>query len=186
LSALRATSVPEPSELEVRISPMRRRHLRSVLRIEAQVYPRPWSFGLFVSELGQRASRCYLVAHVGRTVVGYAGMLDSVGDGHITNVAVDPAWHRNHIGTRLLLALAREGRTRGLRNLTLEVRVSNHGAQALYRRFGFVPAGIRKDYYPETPEDALIMWAHDIDQPPYAERLAAIEAAVPGRTRVEG
>jgi ribosomal-protein-alanine N-acetyltransferase len=66
------------------------------------------------------------------------------------------------------------------------VRVSNQAAQALYRRFGFVPAGIRKDYYPETPEDALIMWAHDIDQPPYAQRLAAITAALPGRTRVDG
>jgi ribosomal-protein-alanine N-acetyltransferase len=184
VSALRAPAA-EPDGLEVRISTMRRRHLRAVLRIEAQVYPRPWSFGLFVSELGQRSSRCYLVAHVGRTLVGYAGMLDSVGDGHITNVAVDPAWHRHHVGTRLLLALAREGRARGLHNLTLEVRVSNHGAQALYRRFGFVPAGIRKDYYPETPEDALIMWAHDIDQAAYAQRLEAIEAAVPGRTRVE-
>ena len=175
-----------PDELHVRISPMRRRHLRAVLRIEAQVYPRPWSFGLFVSELSQKGTRCYVVAHVGRTLVGYAGMLQTLDDAHVTNIAVDPAWHRHGIGARLLLTLVREAQARGLRHVTLEVRVSNHGAQALYRRFGFVPAGIRKDYYPETPEDALVMWAHDIDTPAYAERLAAIEASVRGSTSVEG
>jgi [ribosomal protein S18]-alanine N-acetyltransferase len=66
------------------------------------------------------------------------------------------------------------------------VRMSNSGAQALYQRFGFVPAGIRKGYYHETREDALVMWANDIDTPAYAERLAAIERGVPGSTVVEG
>lgn len=173
---------PGPHDLVVDITPMRRRHLRSVLRIEAQVYPRPWSYGLFVSELALRTSRAYVVARVDGTVVGYAGLMLVVGDGHVTTIAVDPRWHRHKIGTRLLLALARAAIARGAENLTLEVRVGNTGAQELYRRFGFVPAGIRKGYYTETNEDALIMWANDVATEDYAARLAAIEAAVPGRT----
>lgn len=176
----------DPAGLEVRISPMRRRHLRSVLRIEAQVYPRPWTFGLFLSEIGQRATRLYVVARVGGEVVGYAGIFKTVDDGHITTVAVDPAWHRHGIATRMLLALARGAIQRGCVNLTLEVRMSNSGAQALYQRFGFLPAGVRKGYYPETGEDALVMWANDVNTPAYAARLAAIERAVPGTTIVEG
>jgi ribosomal-protein-alanine N-acetyltransferase len=176
----------DPGTLEVRITPMRRRHLRSVIRIEQQVYPRPWTFGLFLSEIGQRASRLYVVARVGGEVVGYAGLFRAMDDGHITTVAVDPAWHRHGIATRMLLALARGAIDRGCVNLTLEVRMSNSGAQALYQRFGFVPAGVRKGYYPETGEDALVMWANDVDRPEYAARLAGIEAGVPGTTVIDG
>jgi ribosomal-protein-alanine N-acetyltransferase len=176
----------DPGALEVRITPMRRRHLRSVIRIEQQVYPRPWTFGLFLSEIGQRASRLYVVARVGGEVVGYAGLFRAMDDGHITTVAVDPAWHRHGIATRMLLALARGAVDRGCVNLTLEVRMSNSGAQALYQRFGFVPAGVRKGYYPETGEDALVMWANDVDRPEYAARLTGIEADVPGTTVIDG
>ncbi|HZM31839.1 MAG TPA: ribosomal protein S18-alanine N-acetyltransferase [Acidimicrobiales bacterium] len=177
---------PDPEDLEVRLTAMRRRHLRGVLRIEQQVYPRPWTFGLFLSEIGQRATRLYLVARVRGEVVGYAGLFRAVDDGHITTVAVDPAWQRHGIATRMLLALARGAEERGCVNLTLEVRMSNTGAQALYQRFGFVPAGVRKGYYPETGEDALVMWANDIDAPPYAARLASLERTVPGRTVIDG
>jgi [ribosomal protein S18]-alanine N-acetyltransferase len=183
----RALRLPgDPDALEVRITPMRRRHLRGVLRIEQQVYPRPWTFGLFLGEISQRASRVYLVARVGSEVVGYAGMFRAVDDGHITTVAVDPAWQRNGVATRMLLALARAALDRGCRNLTLEVRMSNSGAQALYQRFGFVPAGVRKGYYPETGEDALVMWANEVDTEAYAARLSEIESGIPGRTVIEG
>jgi ribosomal-protein-alanine N-acetyltransferase len=180
------TPAAEPRRLAVRIAPMRRRHLRGVIRIEQQVYPRPWTFGLFLSEIGQRGTRLYVVARVGSDVVGYAGLFQAVDDGHITTVAVDPAWQRHGIATRMLLALARGAIERGCANLTLEVRMSNSGAQALYQRFGFVPAGVRKGYYPETREDALIMWANDIETPAYAQRLADIERDIPGDTIVEG
>src|SRR6516225_5293559 len=104
--------------LDVQILPMRRRHLRTVVRIEGQVYPRPWTHSLFVSELALRSTRAYFVAKVGRDVVGYAGLMMSMTDGHVTTIAVDPAWHRHGIGTRLLLALAREGVERGATALT--------------------------------------------------------------------
>jgi [ribosomal protein S18]-alanine N-acetyltransferase len=171
--------------VDVQLVAMRRRHLRSVLRIEALVYPRPWTLGLFLSELGLRTSRVYLVARVGGQVVGYCGLMLTAGEGHITTVAVDPEWHRRGIATRMLLALARAGREKGATGLTLEVRTSNTAAQELYRRFGFAPAGIRKGYYVETNEDAIIMWVHDVDLPAYAERLDAIEATVPGTTTID-
>jgi ribosomal-protein-alanine N-acetyltransferase len=174
-----------PADLEVTIGPMRRRHLRSVVRIEQAVYPRPWSMGLFMSELGYRGSRVYIVVRVGSTVVGYGGVMLVGEDGHVTTLAVDPAWHRQRLGTRLLLTLARAAIDRGAEHLTLEVRASNHAAQELYRAFGFAPAGIRKGYYVETKEDAIIMWANDVDTPAYAERLATLDATIPGTTRYE-
>jgi ribosomal-protein-alanine N-acetyltransferase len=174
----------DPSALEVHLVPMRRRHLRSVLRIESQVYPRPWSLSLFLSELALRTSRYYLVARVDGLVVGYAGLMFTGDDGHVTTIAVDPAWRRVKIGSRLLVELARAARQRGARNLTLEVRITNAGAQAMYERFGFANAGIRKNYYIETNEDALVMWAEHIDEPEFEATLAAIEAAIPGTTVV--
>jgi ribosomal-protein-alanine N-acetyltransferase len=177
-----ALRIPDPAELQVAIGPMRRKHLRSVQRIEQQVYPRPWSMGLFMSELGYRGSRVYVVARVGPTVVGYGGLMLVADDGHVTTLAVDPAWHRHKIGTRLLHTLAQAAVARGAQQLTLEVRASNHSAQALYRAFGFAPAGVRKGYYVETNEDAIIMWAHDVAEPAYADRLAALAGALPGRT----
>jgi len=173
-----------PPSPPVRIGPMRRRHLRSVLRIEEQVNPRPWSLSLFLSELRYSESRAYLVARVGTEVVGYAGLMLAAGDGHVTNVGVDPDHRRHGIATRLLLELARRALEEGAEALTLEVRVTNTAAQALYRRFGFVPAGVRKGYYPApgANEDALIMWATDIDTPEYRARLLEIERALPTPT----
>jgi [ribosomal protein S18]-alanine N-acetyltransferase len=176
----------DPTQLTVSITAMRRRHLRSVLQIEQQVYPRPWTLGLFLSELGQRSTRIYLVARVNHRVVGYIGMLRSIDDGHVTTIAVDPAWHRRGIASRLLAASARAAVARGCKNLTLEVRVSNKGAQELYRRFGFAPAGVRKGYYPDNGEDALVMWANDVDSPGYARRLAEIDSNIEGFTVIEG
>ena len=175
----------DPGPLDVHLTPMRRRHLRTVLRIETEVYPRPWTMNLFVSELGMRSSRSYYVAKVGPTVVGYSGLMLIVEDAHVTTIAVDPAWQRHQIGTRLLLNIARDARDRGARHLTLEVRVSNEPAQNMYRTFGFRPAGIRKGYYAETNEDALVMWADDIDQPEYLERLLKIESGIRGTTTMD-
>ena len=176
----------DPGAVEVVVTPMRRRHLRGVLRIENQVYPRPWTLGLFMSELGFRNSRVYVVAKVGNAVTGYAGLMLVEPDAHVTTIAVDPMWHRRSIGSRLLVVLAHQAVTLGAQNLTLEVRMGNTGAQALYQRFGFAPAGVRKGYYAETNEDALVMWANDIHLPDYAARLDAIESALPSPTLVEG
>jgi len=157
---------------------MRRRHLKSVIAIEQRIFPSPWSLALYLGELSQPATRAYYVARVGNDVVGYAGMMMVVGEAHITNIGVAPEWQRRGVGRRLLDQLAREARRRSAQNLSLEVRMSNIGAQELYREFGFVPAGIRKNYYAEVNEDALIMWAYDIDTDEYSRRLEAIEARI--------
>ncbi len=176
---------PEAPELLVHVVPMRRRHLRAVLRIEAETHPRPWSLSLFMSEMALRSSRAYYVARVDGLVVGYAGLMMNGDEGHISTIAVDPNWHRRKIGTRLLLVAAREAVRRGALALTLEVRMSNRGAQELYRAFGFRPAGVRKNYYAETNEDALIMWAEDVNEAAYSRRLDAVELSVPGQTIVD-
>jgi ribosomal-protein-alanine N-acetyltransferase len=176
---------PVPDDLEVHLVPMRRRHLRSVLRIEAQVYPRPWSLSLFLSELALRSTRVYTVARAHGTVVGYSGLMLTGPDAHVTTIAVDPEYHRHGVGTRLLANMARQALDRGAHHLTLEVRMSNRPAQALYQKFGFLPAGVRKNYYVETNEDALVMWADDIDSEAYLERLDRIEAAIPGTTVID-
>jgi ribosomal-protein-alanine N-acetyltransferase len=183
--AARAPS-PAPSSPEVHLVPMRRRHLRAVMRIEAQVYPRPWSLPLFIGELSLRSTRSYTVARVGGVVVGYSGLMQAGEDAHVTTLAVDPAWHRRGIGSRLLIHMVRTAVAAGADHLTLEVRVSNEPAKALYRRFGFYPAGVRKNYYVETNEDALVMWADEIQEPDYARRLDDIEATLPGPTVLEG
>lgn len=167
----------------VRIVPLRRRHLRRVMRIERQVYPKPWTPGVFQGELAiLDGTRHYVGAWVGRTLVGYAGLMRTLDEGHVTNIAVDPEWHRHRVGTRLLCTLAWWARANGCTALTLEVRVSNEAAQAMYRRFGFAPAGIRQRYY-ENTEDAIVMWAHDVDGPEYGDRLDGLLAGVPGTTQ---
>ena len=157
------------------IVPMKRRHLKAVVTMEQAIFPSPWSISLYLSELSQPANRAYYVARSDGEVIGYAGLMLAVGEGHVTTIGVSQEWQRRGVGRMMLMTLARTAIERGAEDLTLEVRVSNTGAQALYHEFGFVPAGIRKNYYAEVHEDAIIMWAHGIQTDAYAERLSAIE-----------
>ena len=157
------------------IAPMRHWHLRDVHSIDTKVYPRPWSLALWRQEIAMLDSRHYIVAENGGCVVGHAGIMYVMNEGHVTTVAVDPQWQGHRIATRLMSALCHHACTRKTSALTLEVRVSNERAIALYRRFGFAPSGVRKNYYSEINEDALVMWAHDIDQPAFVARLQAID-----------
>jgi [ribosomal protein S18]-alanine N-acetyltransferase len=158
---------------------MRRRHLRGVMAIERQVYARPWSPNLFVAEMTETSNRCYLVARVDKTVVGYGGLICYGDEAHVTNIAVDPQQHRLGIGTRLLHELLTEAIGMGGHAVSLEVRVTNWGAQRLYGRFGFRPVGIRRNYYQELHEDALIMWTDDIRTTAFTRRLDEIAADMP-------
>jgi [ribosomal protein S18]-alanine N-acetyltransferase len=184
VGGIRRARQPEGAPV-VHLAPMRRRHLRQVLRIEARVYPRPWSLTLFMSELSLRSTRVYYVARIDGTTVGYCGLMLTGEEAHVTTIAVAPEWHRHKVGTRLMLQMATVARERGAHQLSLEVRMGNTGAQALYHRFGFQPAGIRKNYYTETNEDALVMWASDIDSAEYRQRLDARAAELDGPTVVD-
>ena len=186
LSASASASTPAihtgsspPPPVEVVIAPMRTKDLRGVLRIEESVFPQAWSHRLFVEELSQRTSRAYRSAWVGRTIVGFAGQMFIDDESHVNNIAVDPSWQGRGLGAVILADLVRTALDRGARHLTLEVRVGNDPAIALYRRFGMAPVGVRRNYYPETGDDALVMWVRDIDSDGYVDRLAAIEATRP-------
>jgi ribosomal-protein-alanine N-acetyltransferase len=167
---------PETQYIDVEITKFRRRHLRKVLIIETRVYPRPWSASLFLSELAQRSTRSYIVARNEGEVVGYAGMMFTGLESHITNIAVDPTFHGHKVGTRLLLTLITEAIARGAETISLEVRVSNLAAQSMYEKFGFAVVGTRKGYYIETKEDAFVMVAEGAGSTDYRMRLAGIRA----------
>lgn len=150
------------------IREMNRHDIPAVATLEQAIYTTPWSVRVFYDELALD-NRRYIVAEDDGVVVGYGGMLVVEDDGHITTLAVDPLARRQRLGTRLMVALIDAGLLAGVSHLTLEVRMSNDGAQALYERFGFAPVGLRKNYYRD--EDALVMWANDIDGVEYQARL---------------
>ncbi|MDI9485533.1 MAG: ribosomal protein S18-alanine N-acetyltransferase [Bacillota bacterium] len=126
--------------------------------VERKSFTTPWSRNIFVSELTRNDNAIYIVAEVGERIVGYAGIWIILDEGHITNIAVEPNYRRRGIGQGLMDVLTAEAVKRGVVAMTLEVRVTNYGAQALYEKLGFVPNGIRKEYYQDDKEDALIMW----------------------------
>lgn len=146
------------------IEPMRIERLDEVLAIERDCFSIPWSRESFQQELADNKIATYVVATTvaspGGKIAGYAGMWHVVTEGHITNIAVGPAFRRQGVGSLLLghfIALAVE---KNMIGLTLEVRVGNEGAITLYHRHGFVVEGIRKNYYADTREDAVIMWKY--------------------------
>lgn len=132
--------------------------LDEVMEIEEASFTSPWSLASFMHELLQNPRALYLVATSGGRVVGYAGLWLIIDEGHITNIAVHPDYRRTGVAQRLIATLAEIGCSQGIKRFTLEVRVSNTPAQTLYNRIGFKPAGIRKGYYLDNHEDALIMW----------------------------
>jgi [ribosomal protein S18]-alanine N-acetyltransferase len=157
------------------IHQMHRRDLKAVLDIEKRVFPEPWSSTIFASELALRHGRSYRVARLGRRVIGYRGLMLTGEEAHVTTIAVAPEFHRHGIATVLLLDAVRVSIESGAGKLSLEVAFSNSGAQALYRRFGFAPVGVRKGYYQMTGEDAYVMFAYDIGSAEYAQRIAGLE-----------
>jgi ribosomal-protein-alanine N-acetyltransferase len=150
---------------------MSRSDVPAVATLERAIYPQPWSARIFFDELAQE-SRTYIVATDDGDIVGYGGLMLVEDDAHITTIAVVPGARRMRLGTRLLLALVENALGRGARHLTLEVRATNTDAQRLYEQFGFGPVGKRKGYY--AGEDAIVMWALDVDADDYGLRLEEI------------
>jgi ribosomal-protein-alanine N-acetyltransferase len=147
----------------------------AVADLEARAFDDPWSPSAFFEELSL-PGRHYAVVEDAGKVLAYGGVMHVEGDVHVMTIAVDPTYTNRRIGTRLMLALVEGALERGARNLTLEVRMSNEPARALYRRFGFAAAGVRPRYYAD--EDALVMWAMGVDGPDYRRRLDRIREAL--------
>jgi ribosomal-protein-alanine N-acetyltransferase len=155
------------------IRAMSRSDVPAVATLEREIYPQPWSARVFFDELGH-ANRSYIVATERDEIVGYGGFMLVESDAHITTLGVAHGRRRRKLGTRILLALVERAVGRGARHLTLEVRASNTDAQVLYERFGFSPVGKRKGYY--QGEDAIVMWALDVDAEEYGTRLDEIRS----------
>jgi ribosomal-protein-alanine N-acetyltransferase len=150
-----------------------------VVAIERISSPDPWTPGILHDELHAEGRR-YHVATILGGVVGFTGMLTQVGEGHVTNIAVAPSFRGRRIAAHLLLRGVQWALEQHVGALTLEVRVGNEPAIRLYRRFGFAPVGTRPKYYPNG-DDALILWAHDVDSADYAMRLQSIETWLAAR-----
>ncbi|HEY0417832.1 MAG TPA: ribosomal protein S18-alanine N-acetyltransferase [Gaiellaceae bacterium] len=141
----------------VRIRPLEASDLGAIEAIERRAYPTPWSRSMFASELAKPTSIC-LGAFEGEDLVGYVINSRYVDAWHVMNVAVDPDRRRRGVASALLQRLFELTQDDERRGYTLEVRVSNDGAIRLYERLGFEPRGIRRGYYTDNREDALIMW----------------------------
>lgn len=144
------------------VRPMTLNDLDGVMAVEQESFLTPWSRSAFEEELAQNRLARYLVALDGEAIVGYAGTWLVINEAHVTNVAVHAGRRREGIGRLLMEALMDMARDAGMESMTLEVRVSNESARALYHQLGFISAGIRKNYYSETKEDALILWREQL------------------------
>ena len=155
------TRPPLLPEIAVRLVPMQIEDLDAVLAIEYQSFTTPWSRDLFVTELDNTRIARLFVARLEdhpQDVVGYIGYRVVIDEMHIVIVAVHPAWRRRGIARYMLCEAIERARQAACKKATLEVRVSNVGAQQLYYRLGFAPLGTRPGYYMRPTEDALILW----------------------------
>ncbi|ACL19448.1 [SSU ribosomal protein S18P]-alanine acetyltransferase [Desulfitobacterium sp. LBE] len=140
------------------IRPMQESDLSTILEIEHACFPAPWAPQSFVSELRDNEyARYFCLEHEGN-IIGYMGLWFILEEGHITNVAVAPGYQGMGGGEFLMRSVIDLMVKEGMERMTLEVRASNTSAQRLYERLGFVTAGVRKGYYSDNREDALIMW----------------------------
>ena len=132
--------------------------LDAIERIERASYPTPWSRSMFAGELAKQSSLSIAAVTPEERLVGYLVLSRYVDAWHVMNVAVDPDYRRHGIATAMLARLFEVTRDDAERGYTLEVRVTNDSAIHLYTSLGFVETGIRRGYYTDNREDALIMW----------------------------
>jgi [ribosomal protein S18]-alanine N-acetyltransferase len=149
--------------------------------IEQSSFTTPWPPDAYRSELQTNRMAHYLVARVGDALAAYGGMWLMVDEAHITTFAVHPAWRRQGIGERLLLAFLDIAIARDAHEATLEVRLSNLAARRLYEKYGFRPVGLRPNYYSDDREDALIMTTEPLAEPTMRDRIARLRAALDAR-----
>lgn len=147
--------------MSITIEPMKFVHVDAVAEIENAVYPTPWSKNAFINEVLDNGFAHYFVALNDKSVVGYAGIWVILDEAHITTLAVCQQEQCKGVGTLLLETLIEAAASMGAQRMTLEVRLSNTIAQELYKKYGFIQRGTRRNYY--SDEDALIMWLDQLE-----------------------
>jgi len=157
------------------------RDIESVRAIDEAAYPNPWSVATWRKEL-VAADRLHLVALDGDAVVGHAGLLFVLDEVHITTVASRTEREGEGIATALLVRLLTAAREHGSSAATLEVRAADQRPQRLYTRFGFRPAGIRRNYYQDPADDGIVMWLHDLDGDECGHLLTDLRGPAPTST----
>lgn len=143
--------------MSVKLSLMIKEDLDAVLEISSLSLKESWNLDSFSNELSNPLAK-YLIAKINNKIVGFVGVWTIIDEGHITNMAVHPEFRKKGVGSALLTSLIESSKDWGCNSLTLEVRSSNKAAKDLYKKFGFLEEGIRKNYYRDNEEDALIMW----------------------------
>lgn len=138
---------------------MEEKHLDQVMEIEVRSFSSPWTRSAYLYELTNNDFAHYISVRRGDQILGYAGMWVILDDAHITTLAVHPDYRGRGLGRMIMLEMMRRSIPLGATRMTLEVRNSNLAGRRLYTSLGFVEKGLRKKYYADTNEDAIIMWA---------------------------
>ncbi len=197
----------------IEVDTMRFDDIPSVRYVERRCFDSPWPRSAFNAELRRSGRACYLVLRLGepvinpgeppqpariggflrrlagredwneRNVVGFVGAWFLVDEVHITTIAVDPDYQSLGLGRLLLVLITELGRQRGMKRLTLEVRRSNERARDIYHRMGFFEKAVRKRYYSDNREDAVVMWSEDINSPLFDQILSEARSQLGDRFR---
>ncbi|MEW6621029.1 MAG: ribosomal protein S18-alanine N-acetyltransferase [bacterium] len=148
--------------IPITISPMKEEDINQVLEIENLSFLNPWSQRLYLSEVRERDDSYFIVAKLDQRIIGYGGFWLVVDEAHLVNIAIHPDFRRQGIGTQIMKYLLNLARQLGAKRATLEVRASNTAALEFYAKFGFIAVALRKEYYADTKEDAVIMWQNEL------------------------
>ncbi|MDF2790986.1 ribosomal protein S18-alanine N-acetyltransferase [Neobacillus niacini] len=139
---------------------MKEEDIDQILEVEHASFATPWSREAFYNEIYNNKFAVYIVLEEDQKIIGYVGAWVVIDEAHITNVAILPSYRGKKLGEALLRKMMTVAKDMGARSMTLEVRVTNNVAQSLYRKLGFQNGGIRKNYYTDNQEDALVMWVN--------------------------
>ena len=153
---------------------MRAEDVPAIMVIERECFAVPWRESAYLTEIANR-SAYYIVACIDSEIVGYGGQWVIIDEAHITTLGVSKTHREQKIGEQVLVAILDEAIRHNARRATLEVRESNTAAQSLYRKYGFQPAAIRRSYYTDNQENALVMWVDNLSGLAYTAKFAELK-----------
>jgi len=172
--------------MSIRVDRAQEADLDAIYRLECMCFPMPWTRDSFRRELRRRDDvAVYLAARVDDEVVGYAGMWVAGGEAHIATIGVHPQYRGRGIGQRIMLRLFQEAIARGSERAFLEFRPSNTAARNLYAKLGFREVGLRRGYYQDTGEDAIVAELSDLQDPAFQRQMEQWEQEAAARSNAE-
>lgn len=146
--------------VKIQFRKMKASDIDAVKEIDKRSFPIPWPKDIYEEELTKNQYAQYFVATLDEKIIGFCGSWMVIDEAQITNIAIDPDYRGKGYGQGLFQYVINYAVAHGIRHLSLEVRVSNLTAQRMYKKFGMQPGGIRKNYYSDNQEDALVLWVN--------------------------